>query len=507
MRIVRLLFAAVMGAVAVRAADADSVTVENQQVSLTFGTQPVPSLRALVLKSSGANLVSGVAPLFVLQVAQTNGVVVSVESQQAKRGTVEVGTVPGGKRMRLAFEGLGPSGDMRVALEGVLDDSEPFVRWSVAVGNPSRLRLASVRFPHVSAVPAIGSPDDDFIIAPASPGTLIENPSKNWPNGYSLSWNFPGDQSAQFCAYQDRVAGVYLASMDSTGYKRTLQVSKQKDGYRLSHCYQVSDAADTEWKSPYEVVFGVTSGTWQQTADIYKRWASRQPWCGKTLVQRAEIPSFWKQGPCIHTCEVRTYGGQNQLCNGSYYPKLEEHLRLLREKIGGPVVPMLPGWENHRRWTAGEYFPVFDQEQAKGVLGRIRQDGFRPFFYLSGLFYTYQNEGRDGEDRRVGKATPLCLWLTPRRGSPKPTCSTSPRPTGNACGRGIRISFVPPRRALRNISARSSIRHTRWVSIFFRWIRRPSAIGVPIRAAILRTGTRREAESIRSKPSGICSTI
>ena len=30
------------------------------------------------------------------------------------------------------------------------------------------------------------------------------------------------------------------------------------------------------------------------------------------------------------------------------------------------------------------------------VLGQLKQEGLHPFFYLSGMFYTYENEGRDG---------------------------------------------------------------------------------------------------------------
>jgi hypothetical protein len=59
---------------------------------------------------------------------------------------------------------------------------------------------------------------------------------------------------------------------------------------------------------------------------------------------------------------------------------------------------MLPGWENHRRWTAGAYFPIFDEARAKPVLKHLSDDGFRPFVYLSGLYDTYWNEGRDGGD-------------------------------------------------------------------------------------------------------------
>jgi len=143
------------------------------------------------------------------------------------------------------------------------------------------------------------------------------------------------------------------------------------------------------------VAVGVTQGTWCDSADQYKRWAVQQTWCARTIAQRDDIPAWWKAGPDVHVCCVRTYDNQ-RVCNGSYYPRLLEHLQTFRQKIDGPVVAMLAGWENHRRWTAGDYFPIFDHETAQRVIPELKQDGFRPFFFLSGLFYTYENEGRDG---------------------------------------------------------------------------------------------------------------
>lgn len=380
------------------AASTDTVIVENAQVRLVFASKPVPFLQELVHKPSGKNMIAEPASqtLFALEVSEPKGGTAVIESRQAKEGSIEVTRVAAGQRILLQFTGLGTVGDIRAKLEGQLGDAEPIVRWSIVVDNPSRQQLSTVRFPCVAAVPAIGSPNDDFIIGPVMPGMVIENPSKNWPANHSLNWSFPYDQSAQFCSYQDRTAGIYVASMDAVGHGRSLRIAKQNNGYVFSHEYRLSDEPVAQWKSPYEVALGVTSGTWQQTADLYKRWAVQQPWCARTLAQRDDIPAAWKQGPCIHTCCVRTYGNESNVCNGSYYPKLLEHLRSLRAKIDGPIVPMLADWENHRGWTAGDYFPIFDEANAKRAIPELHQDGFSPFFFLSGLFYTFDNGGPDG---------------------------------------------------------------------------------------------------------------
>ena len=120
-------------------------------------------------------------------------------------------------------------------------------------------------------------------------------------------------------------------------------------------------------------------------------------------------------------CEVRTYDS-TRTCTGSYYPKLLDHLRTFREKIDGPVVPMLAGWENHRRWTGGDYFPVFDADNAQRVIPQLKQDGFRPFFFLSGLFSTYRNEGRDGGEIPPRSSTWPPMWSTRRVENPRNTC-------------------------------------------------------------------------------------
>jgi hypothetical protein len=396
-----------------------TAVLENARLKIVFEKQTSPVLRELVQKPAGTNVVSADgSPLFALRFATTNENPLVVDSRQATRGTAETCPDGDGQRVRLTFEGFPSAEGVRVALDGRLAADAPYVRWTIAVDNPGRLPLRTVCFPYVRAMPTLGDPSDDVLIGPAFPGVLIENPAKNWPVKRSVSWGFPGIQSVQFCAYQDRATGVYLASMDTEGYGRSLTVEKQKGAMLLYQEYRLPEEAAARWSGPYETALGGAAGAWQDTADIYKQWAVRQSWCAKTLAQRPDIPDYWKAGPCIHTCEMRTYG-TNRHCSGSYYPVLANRLRSLRERIGGPVVPMLPGWENHRRWTAGEYFPIFDQERAKPVLAQLNSEGFRPFVYLSGLYYTYRNEGRDGGDVLGWEQYADSLVIASETGMPK----------------------------------------------------------------------------------------
>ena len=384
-------------------AEADSpekvIVLENSSLRLELAQEPAPHIRQLVHKAGNRALVAAPArtSLFTLSGRDDSGKSFTLESSAAGESSVRVEKTGSGVNAVLHYRGFslpGLSAEVTVAC----GHDQPFTLWTIRVAHEKGARLTGVRFPQLVAVPAIGESGDDFLVLPALAGTLIENPAENWTTGRVVKLGYPGQLSAQFLAYQDRSAGIYLAGRDTESRPMSLAVSKQENGFPISHEFTPTPG-DGEtaggWESPYPVVLGITRGSWCDTADIYKRWAVEQKWCARTLAEREDIPAWWKKGPAVHVCAVRTFDDQ-RICTGSYYPKLHDHLRTFREKIDGPVVAMLASWENHRRWTGGDYFPVFDQATAAKVIPQLSQDGIRPFFFLSGLFYTYWNEGRDG---------------------------------------------------------------------------------------------------------------
>lgn len=378
-----------------------AVMLENRVLRLEIEKSPAPLVGRLVHKASGRVLVDKPTfkSLFSIVLAKADGSSATIESAQAAESSARVEKTTTGSRLSLGF-GRFPGLDLAAEVTVACDHDSPLTLWSMAIQNNTGRTIRAVRFPQLLAVPTIGDGRDDCLVLPTMPGTLIRNPAENWRTGQSVALIYPGDMSAQFLAYQDRLAGVYLAGRDAAGHPMSLAVTKLADGFRLGHNYVVvadgkQAPAGKRWESPYPVALGVTQGTWCDSADLYKQWAVRQPWCARTLAARDDIPAWWKQGPDVYTCEVRNYDN-HRACSGSYYPQLLEHLGTFQEKIDGPIVAMLAGWENHRRWTGGDYFPVFDAERARQVIAAIKQRGIRPFFFLSGLFYTHWNEGRDG---------------------------------------------------------------------------------------------------------------
>jgi len=386
----------------------EAAVIENRVLRLEIAGSPVPHVACLVHKPSGRHLIAAAdqQSLFSIVVRGKNEGQTTLESAQAGESSAAVEKAGGMTRIRMRYAKF-PDSPLSAEVTATSDANGTQTSWSIRIKDIVRQDIKAVRFPQLSAVPTIGEAREDILVLPALPGTLIQNPAENWRDGQRVTLSYPGNLSAQFLAYQGREAGIYLAATDSAGHPMSLNVMKYDKGFRLWHEYvpvavtgDASDGGpgeDAAWESPYDVAIGVTQGTWYESADQYKLWAVKQPWCLRKLTERDDIPGWWKQGPAVHVVEVRTYNNA-RTCNGSYYPQLLEHMRRFRQEIGGPVVPMLAGWENHRRWTAGDCFPLFDSVHAGHVLGQLREGGFRPFVYLSGLYYTFRNEGRDGED-------------------------------------------------------------------------------------------------------------
>jgi len=247
--------------------------------------------------------------------------------------------------------------------------------------------------PQLLAVPAIGDGQDDCLVLPALAGTLIENPAENWRKGQSVTLTYPGNLSPSF--WPIRIGRRRVSGRPGHGRLSMSLAWRNRrrffDAGTNSRRWRMKKTFTPGVQSPYPVALGVTQGSWCDTADQYKRWALQQKWCAQTLAQRRDIPAWWKDGPDVHVCEVRTYDG-TRTCTGSYYPKLHDHLRTFRDKIDGPSSPC---------WPAGEPPPLDRRDYFRSSMRTKRgrsssssgKTGLRPFFFLSGLFSTYWNEG------------------------------------------------------------------------------------------------------------------
>lgn len=408
---------------------AQDTVLQSDALTLTLRSAPAVHIAGLTHRASGTNLAvdSAPVPLFSLSLGPEGPDGITLTSLEAKRSGVSVQSVPEGRRATLTYSDF-PVAGITVTVKVTVPAKGPLTTWSLSLHSNTPLEVRSVRFPQLTAPQAIGDSADDCLVVPTYPGALIRNPAAAWSANQSLSIRYPGDMSAQFLAFQDATAGLYLASQDSGANLRRLTVQRQTSGFGLTQEYVASTGKVSDWETPYPCVVGVTQGTWHETADLYKAWAVQQTWCSRTLDQRSDIPDWWKAGPLVHVCEVRTY--KDGVESGSYYPRLLEHVKTLRTKTDSPIVLMLAGWERYRRWSAGDYFPIFDQEAARPVISQLRSEGVRPFVFLSGLFWTHLNEGNNGNTPPVPEEWKPSFVCDPKTGELQSFVLNESRPGG-----------------------------------------------------------------------------
>ena len=291
------------------------------------------------------------------------------------------------RQVRLSFDehiGLPLSAEVRAAAG---DDG--LVRLRIAVQNRSKLCVREIRFPQVACPAALGKrPDDDRLLLPLplTDGALIEQPGNRTRSQQSL---YPQGAFTQFAAYYDGQAGLYLAAEDPDGHCKRwdLRCTPQKSvEFPLSHLTPERPGQDVAL--PYDIALRAFHGDWRDAADIYKRWARRQPWCEKTLAQRDDIPKFLKEGAGVIIAGIQNKRGFNGFL-GEHLQELPALMRAYRERTGLAHMIFVPyGWEHRGTWAGINYFPAVPSDADwRAANAALRAQGDRTALLTSGFWW------------------------------------------------------------------------------------------------------------------------
>lgn len=98
-------------------------------------------------------------------------------------------------------------------------------------------------------------------------------------------------------AYYNSAGGLYLACDDATGLPKFIDRVMEDDGVTLGLGHYPGTHGPGETKLPCNVVVGTFHGDWYAAAEIYRDWASKQPFCGKKLADRKDCPKWLTESP------------------------------------------------------------------------------------------------------------------------------------------------------------------------------------------------------------------
>ena len=116
---------------------------------------------------------------------------------------------------------------------------------SSIVRNGAGLRIVDVQFPFVVCRYALrGAPGSETIVLPHDFGRLVRAPTfeklgPDAPIAWQFIWrnggfnHYPGGQFAQFMAYHNDRAGIYLATEDTRGHVKRFRCLHREPGLRM----------------------------------------------------------------------------------------------------------------------------------------------------------------------------------------------------------------------------------------------------------------------------------
>jgi len=270
-------------------------------------------------------------------------------------------------------------------------------RLEVSAAEP--LRVSGVRFPIVSmALPLAGSAADDCVVLPYCDGCLLHDPLTN--NADRLV-NYPGGASLQMLAALNGRAGFMLAVHDVDVHTKQFMSRVRAKRLEWFVVHQTPQAPAKQWRQAYDVVLcplhaaaADRSVTWEDAADRYRAWATKQKWCAQTLADRltkGDVPKWLIRPSLYYAYSLRGEDAKKARINR--LPLVPGQAESWRHLLGAPATMMLMSWEKRDSWFTPDYFPPFGgTEDFKAATAELHRSGHHTLVFLSGLKWTLRKE-------------------------------------------------------------------------------------------------------------------
>ena len=354
-------------------------------------------------------------PLFQIELMDGYSEFKTVSSSQAREIHVQKSGDDTAQTLTIDFRGIGDLLiDARVTARCPMNESLTY--WNLELNNGTKSWIAHVQFP-VIQVPFDSSDNgnsshilssfaDGILAGPVEPSIAAGSwggRERNTPEIWRYN-NYPGQwASTQLMAYYNDAGGLYVACDDATGLPKFIDPLVEADGVTLGLGHYPGTQGPARTKLPYNVVLGTFHGDWYAAAEIYRNWASKQPFCALKLAQRKDIPKWIAESPVGLTFPMR---GQSDwdgpaAPNPEYTPATNAlpYLEKLATELESPVMPIVFNWEHGGPWVQPDAFPpVGGEASMKEFMSKAKERGWYPVIYGDGLSWVtgQKNTNYDG---------------------------------------------------------------------------------------------------------------
>ena len=393
----------------------DQIVLDTADSSLAFDAQ---TGRLMGLRPHAAPQVQFIAsderhPVFVIQYLDDNRVYRRLDSFDAAKVHIHCEQTADGQLLRMHFSGIG---GLALELTATVRASttDRLSRWSLGLSNNAGLEVVDVQFPFIVAANPLGSaPAGEAVLMPHVEGKLISGPQlDNLPSDNPEAWEFrpeygdtehyPGSVFAQFMAYYNDAAGLYIACDDTEGNVKLIKVLRREMGLRLGMAHVGDWPREGSRELEYDVLVGCFTGDWYAAAEMYRSWSLQQKW-GTPLHQRKDIPAWLVD--CGPYMTLRMQGEKDEspafpIKQFLPYEKTIPLLETLAERLEAPLVPVIMAWEHAGPWIYPDCFPpIGGDESVTRFAAMARQRGWHVGSFCNGTRWVTGHKEKDYDGR------------------------------------------------------------------------------------------------------------
>ena len=413
----------------------NQIILSNERLEIVLEEEGRAGIVLLKDRKTGQNFISDLikgGELYVLEFMSENGVIIRINSQDFRGCSSNVKFSTKVKELFINFEGH-QRYEVDVQCQVRLEKNSEISQWRIQVNNASSLKLCKIYYPVIVArcplEPKPSKTAKEFLLVPyVDNGCLFVNPLDFLPPYFSplgkkmsppvgiYEFRHPGINTVQMMAFYNDVAGLYLATYDTSGYCKSFSPTRRIEGLDLSIEHYVEEIPGQITSLLYDTIVGVFQGDWRTGADIYKKWAYKQPMCAKRLDQRKDIPEWYKKAPVVITYRTRGKADfdPNAVPNTDYHPpsKVPPIIRKYSKALSCSVIAVAMQWEKHGPWIGPDYFPPFQGEEPfKQAIKQMHRDRNYFCLYIQPLWH-YRSKNTDYKDySRFQKESKECIAL------------------------------------------------------------------------------------------------
>ena len=397
-----------------------TVTLKTGTESLSFDRQSgrLVSFRSKFAPGQEFIASSPEHPVFVLQYLDRQRQYRRLTSHDARSIRIVRARRNGADTLTMTFGGIGGL-DLAVTATVRISPGEAGSRWGLTFQNGTGLDVVDIQYPFV----VVSYDLRGALLSPWYAGRLLQNPvpetlgpdaEDSWHfspvNGSSS--HYPGGMFAQFLAYYNERAGLYLACEDSAAHVKLIKTLHRPPGIRMGIAHVGDWPRQGRRVLEYETVLRSFKGDWHAAADLYRSWTLGQKWA-TPLHRRTDIPPWLLDSPAYITLRL-----QGELDIGPVFPvkeflPYEKALPLLgrlAKRIGSPLVAVLMSWERGGPWVYPDCFPPAGGEKSlRRFTALARRRGWHVGSYCNGTRWVMKHmwndyDGRDFFRKHDGRA-------------------------------------------------------------------------------------------------------